>query len=575
MLLLSRGAAAGGAARVSAGAARVSAGATRGLATGLERPLRPAAAGRARWALRGGAALGAAGCAALAWRSSHDLGTERALKFWSTALPIFLHYRWVQHSPLMASEAERAAAYEALHERYAPVIERHTLRLRGFYLKLAQVVSTVDYFLPPQYLRWCKKLQDEAPTAMGATQVRAIIERELGRPVESVFSSFEDKPCGVASIGQVHRAVLRGSGRVVAVKVLGPDIEAMFRSDMGTVLDFCRLAMPQHVGPMKEIEAQFETEFDFAGEARNLIEAHDNIMPRFGHLVCIPAPQLELCSKAVLVMDFLEGPSLVKGARQQLERYAKRLGRPYAEVEAEQLALLRGGRLKDVSGEAAKMRHYQRALDAQAAAANAARTAWNWTLGWALGRPFALQPAERLLNVAEALRVVSLVHGYEIMVDGAFNGDPHPGNVLLMPDGRYGLIDYGQFMRVDKAGRLAYARLIVALAEDNQRDAVGALKELGLKTRNDIPEAQFLLAQFWHDRGDEEVTGGRNPQEFMEFLEGKDPLLENPGVLVFAGRASVLLRGAGNFFGLHLSMAKMWKPIALKVLAGCPQDITI
>lgn len=39
------------------------------------------------------------------------------------------------------------------------------------------------------------------------------------------------------------------------------------------------------------------------------------------------------------------------------------------------------------------------------------------------------------------------VHGHQIFVDGAFNGDPHPGNILLTPDGKLGLIDYGQARR--------------------------------------------------------------------------------------------------------------------------------
>ena len=39
---------------------------------------------------------------------------------------------------------------------------------------------------------------------------------------------------------------------------------------------------------------------------------------------------------------------------------------------------------------------------------------------------------------------LSCNHRYQIFVDGVFNGDPHPGNILLMPDGRLGLIDYGQ-----------------------------------------------------------------------------------------------------------------------------------
>ena len=36
------------------------------------------------------------------------------------------------------------------------------------------------------------------------------------------------------------------------------------------------------------------------------------------------------------------------------------------------------------------------------------------------------------------------VHAHEIFMNGAFNGDPHPGNILLCDDGKIGLIDYGQ-----------------------------------------------------------------------------------------------------------------------------------
>lgn len=56
-------------------------------------------------------------------------------------------------------------------------------------------------------------------------------------------------------------------------------------------------------------------------------------------------------------------------------------------------------------------------------------------------------PSPRVFNLygVGRLRVVAhRVHGHQIFVDGAFNGDPHPGNILLTPDGKLGLIDYGQ-----------------------------------------------------------------------------------------------------------------------------------
>lgn len=57
----------------------------------------------------------------------------------------------------------------------------------------------------------------------------------------------------------MHKAVLRKNKEVVAVKILVPGIEQRFRSDIGTLRAFCKLAMPQHVSGFAEIEKQFLT----------------------------------------------------------------------------------------------------------------------------------------------------------------------------------------------------------------------------------------------------------------------------------------------------------------------------
>lgn len=52
------------------------------------------------------------------------------------------------------------------------------------------------------------------------------------------------------------------------------------------------------------------------------------------------------------------------------------------------------------------------------------------------------------------------VHGHQIFINGCFNGDPHPGNVLLMPDGRLGLVDYGQVKEIPNDAMRKYAMLM-------------------------------------------------------------------------------------------------------------------
>jgi len=58
----------------------------------------------------------------------------------------------------------------------------------------------------------------KAPTTK-YEDVKAIVEFELGKKIEDVFSEFEEKPIASASLGQVHKAKLRSTGEAVCVKV--------------------------------------------------------------------------------------------------------------------------------------------------------------------------------------------------------------------------------------------------------------------------------------------------------------------------------------------------------------------
>lgn len=70
-----------------------------------------------------------------------------------------------------------------------------------------------------------------------------------------------------------------------------------------------------------------------------------------------------------------------------------------------------------------------------------------------------------------------------MLIDGYFNGDCHPGNILLLGTDtgkpQLGLIDYGQVKKLSNETRLLMCKLIIALAEDNKADAVRLLKEAG------------------------------------------------------------------------------------------------
>ena len=108
-------------------------------------------------------------------------------------------------------------------------------------------------------------------------KIRAVVEGELGRPMEEVFSSFSEEPIGCASIGQAHRAVLRETGERVVVKVQNPDAERTFRGDIMACKIIVDIFAPQVSTAFTEIEKQFGTEFDYRGECRNSMDVKRNL----------------------------------------------------------------------------------------------------------------------------------------------------------------------------------------------------------------------------------------------------------------------------------------------------------
>jgi ubiquinone biosynthesis protein len=85
----------------------------------------------------------------------------------------------------------------------------------------------------------------------------------------------------------------------------------------------------------------------------------------------------------------------------------------------------------------------------------------------------------------------------QVMLDGVFHADPHPGNVLLLNDGRLGLLDFGSVGRIDSALRSALQRLLLAIDRSDPAGLTDALLELTSRPE-DIDEQRLerALGQF-------------------------------------------------------------------------------
>ncbi|CAE7456741.1 unnamed protein product [Symbiodinium natans] len=488
-----------------------------------------------------GASLAASAVGAAA---AADEGFRRCLQFWAVVLPIFAHYKFVDRILHPSPSAERTEAFERLHDFYSPIVRSATLRLRGYYLKVAQFLSMRDDYVPPQYLSWAKKLQDEAPVALSAPEAQRCVAAELGlHGLDAAFEDWSTVPIGSASIGQVYLARLRSSGERVAVKVQMPGAEHLFRVDIKTLKLFTSFAFPWAVDHMSELEAMFESEFDYALERENMERVRANVEQRWGKRVAIPKTYPELCSRRVLCMEYLEGEKLVDGILRRVRALASKAGRDPDEVVADHLEKLRTGKLMARSAYAAKWR----------------ARAWQvWQR---------LQGIEDI-NIPQLMETLMTIHGEQVFTDGLFNADPHPGNVLMLKDAAraVGLIDFGQVKELSIDFRIQLAKLMIALARRDQAEVVRLDKEMGNRTRNSKSDVRYRVLSFWLDRDTDDVTQGQSFHDFLAWAEAEDPLVDMRQELHLVMRCSCMIRNLALTFGIRLSTAEYWRPLAQALL---------
>src|SRR5579875_1952521 len=106
-------------------------------------------------------------------------------------------------------------------------------RLGPTYIKLGQILSSGEGVFPPELVVEFKLCRDRVPPEPFKV-VREVVEADLGRPLEEVFSYFEPAPIAAASIAQVHAARL-ASGEEVVVKVQRPQVEPLVRHDIAAM----------------------------------------------------------------------------------------------------------------------------------------------------------------------------------------------------------------------------------------------------------------------------------------------------------------------------------------------------
>lgn len=388
---------------------------------------------------------------------------------------------------------ERAVFETSRWERVRMVIEE----LGPTFIKLAQAMSNRPDLLPEALIDEFQKLQSDVPP-FDVRVARQIIERELGRPIAEVFSEFEEKPLGSASIGQVHRARLL-TGEDVVVKVQRPDVQEKVRTDLSLLHELVRLTAgflrnhglsnPQDI--VDAFERSMMKELDYTSEARSM-EQFRKLYESY-ETFSIPKPYRELSTTKILVIEFVSGCKI---------------------TDKPQL------------------------------------------LAWGLSPE----------KVAETGMDIYLTQIFEF---GIFHADPHPGNVLVRPDGTLVLIDFGMVGKLTKQQKYAFAGVFIGMARQDPRSMALNFRRLALTA--DIPDMRTFEADLNDLIEDFAVLDVKemSMSDLADRLQNiiYDYKLQVPGAVFLILRALVILEGIGKVLHPNFNTFEFVRPYGAKIIA--------
>jgi len=236
------------------------------------------------------------------------------------------------------------------------------------FVKMGQIMSTRPFMIPVDLVTELAKLQDQvAPFPLD--QVRQILEAELGKPQEELFSTFSPEPVASASLSQVHRATTL-AGDDVAVKIQRPQVRQIMEKDLSILRDLAVLLdryIPEvrqfsPVAIVDEVAKSAKQEVDFLFEARNLEIFAENFAG--DDRVFLPKVFWDHSSVRVLTLSFIDGikiseierlreagidiPTVTRAGGQLLARQIFEFGFFHADPHPGNLFVLRDNRIAPV-----------------------------------------------------------------------------------------------------------------------------------------------------------------------------------------------------------------------------------
>jgi predicted unusual protein kinase regulating ubiquinone biosynthesis (AarF/ABC1/UbiB family) len=339
---------------------------------------------------------------------------------------------------------------------------------------------------------------------MSFAAVARTIREAYGRDVDEVFDAFEREPVAAASLGQVHRARMRTS-----------DVEGREGRD-GRVLavKILRPNVEQHV----------------AADLRAAMRILAAVEQRVDH------PE-------------------VKRIRSVLEEFRIRIHEELDfRLEAEYATEIRANFAGNPNVCVPEVIHElvrQRVL------------VMEFVEGTRIDK---LDPAK--VDVARVVSTLVELYVQMMLVDGLFHADPHPGNLMVSPDGRIVLVDFGMTVRVPLETRRALMHTALAAVRKSPDAVADGFMKLGL-FEPDIDRAtvtwlaDFLITHAYARTTARERIDMLLADRVMKTLFDYPVIL--PQNLVYFARTAALLEGVGTRYDPYFQVIPVASPVILRM----------
>ncbi len=184
--------------------------------------------------------------------------------------------------------------------------------LKGPIMKVAQILATIPEALPKEYAQQLSKLQAEAPS-MNWLFVKRRMRAELGNNWLDHFQNFEKIANKAASLGQVHKAILKKNKRIVACKLQYPDMGSAIKADLKQLKLILKIykqidnsIITEEI--YNELEERLIEEVDYLREAKHM--NYYKSMFINNNLIKVPKTVPSLSTTKLLTMSWLEGKPL-------------------------------------------------------------------------------------------------------------------------------------------------------------------------------------------------------------------------------------------------------------------------